>query len=90
MSSLTASAQKIQELARSHWGIENRLHWCLDMRFKEDSSRVRTHHSAENLTIIRKMALNLLRRDPASMPLKRKMLRASLELDYLKARLVNR
>ena len=51
---------------RSHWGIENSLHWGLDMAFQEDESRVRTGHiahTAHNLSLLRRMALNLLRRE---------------------------
>lgn len=46
---------------RGHWGIENRLHWCLDVCFKEDHSRVRTGHAAANLSRVRRLSMNLLR-----------------------------
>lgn len=48
---------------RGHWGIENRLHWLLDMTFQEDSSRIRKGHGAENYSRLRRIALNLLRQD---------------------------
>ncbi len=45
---------------RSHWGVENRLHWVLDMAFREDESRIRTGHAAHNISILRRLALNLV------------------------------
>jgi predicted transposase YbfD/YdcC len=48
---------------RTHWAIENRLHWVLDVTFREDDSRVRDHHAARNLAILRKVAINLVSRD---------------------------
>ncbi len=48
---------------RAHWQIKNRLHWVLDMAFREDESRVRTADAAENLAVLRPLALNLLRRE---------------------------
>jgi predicted transposase YbfD/YdcC len=49
---------------RSHWGIENKLHWVLDVAFREDYARNRKDHSAANLAILRKITLNLLRLEP--------------------------
>ena len=63
ISSLRADAKTLLESARSHWGIENSMHWVLDMGFREDESRVRKGNSAENLSILRRMAMNLLRQD---------------------------
>ena len=48
---------------RGHWGIENKLHWQLDVSFREDQCRVRAGHGAENLSRLRRLALNLLKRD---------------------------
>lgn len=64
LSSLPADAQPIARAVRSHWGIENGLHWVLDMAFREDESRVRRGHSAENLAVLRKLALTLIQQDP--------------------------
>ena len=50
-------------LARGHWGIENGLHWILDVAFREDGSRIRTGHAPTNLGIIRHFALNLIKSD---------------------------
>lgn len=56
-------AERIGKLIRGHWGIENGEHWCLDMAFREDESRVRVDHGDENLAVMRRIALNLLKRD---------------------------
>ena len=50
-------------MIRAHWGIEHRLHWVLDMAFDEDRSRVRRGQGARNLAVLRKITLNLLRRE---------------------------
>ena len=61
LSSLPADAERIARAVRSHWEIENRLHWCLDVQFNEDQSRVRSAYAANNLAIVRHIAMNLLR-----------------------------
>ena len=66
ISSLESDAGRLLQATRSHWGIENRLHWVLALSFREDESRVRTGNASENLAIIRHMALNLLRKDRTS------------------------
>ena len=63
LSSLPGDAKLIAEAVRSHWGIENSLHWVLDMAFREDESRVRLGHSAQNLAVLRKLALTLIQQD---------------------------
>lgn len=55
------TAAQILEAKRSHWGIENKLHWVLDMQFREDESRARADNSAENLNVLRHWAYNLLK-----------------------------
>lgn len=64
LSSLPGDAKTIAQAVRSHWGIENQVHWVLDVAFREDASRARIGHSPANLALIRKLALNLLRVDP--------------------------
>ena len=65
LSSLAGDAGEIARAVRSHWGVENSLHWVLDLGFREDESRVRTAHAQENLTVVRKLALALIQHDPA-------------------------
>lgn len=68
---------------RQHWGIENQQHWVLDVQFGEDACRTRNNHSAENLAVIRRMALNVLRHNgPARDSIQRRKLRAALNDDY--------
>ena len=59
----TMSAEQIMAAKRSHWGIENGLHWVLDMAFREDESRARKDYSAENFNVLRHMAYNILNAD---------------------------
>ena len=69
---------------RSHWSIENSLHWVLDVVFKEDESRIRKDHAPENISLIRKMALNMLKKEnteKSGIAIKRKM--AGWDTDYL-------
>lgn len=56
-------AELLQKLIRQHWGIENQCHWILDVTWKEDASRIRKKHAAENVALLRKLALNLLKAD---------------------------
>ena len=68
---------------RQHWGIENQQHWVLDVQFREDACRTRNGHSAENLAVIRRMALNVLcHNGPARDSIRRRKLRAALNDDY--------
>ncbi len=60
IASLPQNAKLVSSAVRSHWGIENSLHWILDMTFREDESRIREGNSAENMAIIRHTALNML------------------------------
>ena len=69
---------------RSHWGIANQLHWVLDMAFREDESRVRIDHAVENLSVLRHMTLNLLKKEmTAKGGIHAKRLQAGWDLDYL-------
>ena len=61
ISSLAPDAEKIAHAVRSHWEVENRLHWCLDVQFGDDYARGRSGHVAHNLALVRHIALNLLR-----------------------------
>jgi predicted transposase YbfD/YdcC len=61
ISTLPADAAKIGRAVREHWGIENRLHWCLDVTYNDDASRIRKDHGPQNMTVLRRLAVNLLR-----------------------------
>lgn len=63
LSSLPVDAAAFARAVRGHWAIENQCHWVLDMVFGEDQSRARTGHAVANLGLLRRLALNLLRRD---------------------------
>lgn len=63
ISSLPSDAKTFAQASRGHWGIENGLHWSLDVAFREDESRIRIGHAATNLGIIRHFALNLIKQD---------------------------
>jgi predicted transposase YbfD/YdcC len=63
LTSLPPDAKELGRLIRNHWAIENGQHWCLDMGFNEDQSRVRADHGDQNLAAIRRIALNLLKQD---------------------------
>ncbi len=90
LSSLGNDAEKFARAVRGHWGIENRLHWVLDMVFGEDDSRARSGYAVEDLAVTRRLAVNLLRRDKTcKRSLKGKLLRAALDPDYLKSILKN-
>ena len=68
---------------RNHWGIENNLHWQLDVSFHEDASRVENRHGAENLSLFRKLALSLLKQNPRPTSMARKRKAAAVDPGYL-------
>ncbi len=84
LSSLTVDAVRFAEAVRGHWSIENSLHWILDVVFREDDSRVRVGHAAENLALIRRVALNMLQQEKTlKRGVKTKRLKAALDERYL-------
>jgi len=81
---LPADATLLARAVRSLWGIENRLHWVLNIAFREDESRVRSGHAAENLAVLRHLALNLLRQErTAKVGVKAKRLMCGWDGRYL-------
>lgn len=83
LTSLDGGVERFAHASRGHWGIENRLHWSLDVVFHEDDSRIRTDHSPENMTLIRKIALNLITKETSKGSKKRKRLKAGWDNDFL-------
>lgn len=83
LSSLPADAAELGRVIRLHWRIEDTLHWVLEVTFREDGSRVRAGHGAENLALVRRLALSLLKQDDSKGSLKGKRLRAGWDNDFL-------
>ena len=83
ISSLPPLARLLLASIRAHWGIENSCHWVLDVVFKEDASRTRTQNADDNLALMRKIALNLIRHHPAKGSLKGKRYRSALNESFL-------
>ncbi len=84
ISSLPGQADQLLTTVRSHWGIENQVHWCLDLTFREDDSRVRKGDGAQNFSILRRLALNLLRYEKtAKIGINGKRLKAGWDQNYL-------
>ncbi len=83
ITSLEADARAFARAVRNHWGIENGLHWTLDVTFREDQSRLRKGHGPENFAVLRHIALNLLRQEPSQKSLPRKRLACALDPEYL-------
>ena len=83
-SSLSPDAKQLAKSIRSHWGIENPLHWVLDVAFREDECRIRTGHAAENFALLRHLALSALNQETtAKLGIKNKRRRAGWDNDYL-------
>lgn len=84
ISSLPGEPNLLNTVVRTHWTIENQLHWVLDVAFREDDSRVRRGYAPENLAVLRHIALNLLKREHTSkLSIQNKRLRAAWDNDYL-------
>ena len=84
ISSLRSDAERLLQAVRGHWGIENKVHWVLDIAFREDDCRIRKGYGAENFAVLRHIALNLLRRETsAKRSIKGKRMKAALDEEYL-------
>lgn len=85
ISSLPLDAQRFARAVRGHWGIENSLHWSLDVTFREDDSRARTRNAAQNVASLRRIALNLIKKDRSQdCSQKTKRFAAAIDPDFLK------
>jgi predicted transposase YbfD/YdcC len=84
ISSLPNNAEVFGQSVRSHWGIENSLHWILDVALNEDDCRIRKDNAPENFAVLRHVAVNLLGRDSTSKHgIKNKQFRAAMDNEYL-------
>lgn len=84
ISSLLTQAKELQRAIRLHWGIENKLHWVLDVAFSEDASRKRAGNASQNFSILSKIALNLLKNETSERQgIKGKRLKAAYDQNYL-------
>lgn len=84
LSSLACDAVAIGRAIRVHWGIENQLHWVLDVTFGEDNSRIRTGHSPENMALLRRLAISLLNQETSTKrSLRQKAKRAAMDVNYM-------
>ena len=84
LSSLPLDGETFARAVRSHWGVENKVHWIMDVCFREDQSRARSGYAAENLATLRRLALNLLKRETTKKRgIKGKQLNASWDHAYL-------
>ena len=81
--SAAMTPERFGEVVRSHWAIENRLHWCLDVTMNEDQMRNRMDHAPQNLTTLRHMALNLVRQETSKGSLRKKLRRAAWSDSFL-------
>ena len=83
------SAEKYGTALRGHWGIENKLHWHLDVTLAEDANRVQQRQGAENLALVRRLAVALLKRHPGKESMACKRLAAAYDTDFLEEILQN-
>jgi predicted transposase YbfD/YdcC len=83
ISSLLPIASLILDASRQHWSVENSLHWTLDVTFREDDSRIRQDNAAQNMTLLRRLALNVIKQDPSKGSLRQKRYRAALDDSFL-------
>jgi predicted transposase YbfD/YdcC len=83
ISSLPADADKLASAIRAHWGVENSLHWVLDVHFRDDDCRIRKKNAPANFSAVKRATLNALRKAPGKHSLKSKRLIAAWDEDYL-------
>ncbi len=83
ITSLRYSAKRMGRYVRGHWGVENGLHWCLDVSFGEDENRTRQKNAGANLGVVRRVAASLLKQDKGKGSIKAKRLNAALDHNYL-------
>ena len=84
ISSTDVNAKRFGDAVRSHWGIENSLHWCLDVTFREDDSRIRTGNAPAIMSMMRHICMNLLKKEPSKLSIKQKRLNTAWNDDFRK------
>ena len=87
--SMESNLEEAAQVIRGHWAVENTLHWSLDVTFREDHSRVRIGHAAENLALVRRMALNILKHQEPQKSIKRKRRKCGWDNRYLLEALIS-
>lgn len=80
---LLPDASALLQAIRQHWTIENSFHWVLDVTFGEDRSRIRTGNAPQNISILRHLALNIIKRDTSKGGIKQKRYRAAMDNTFL-------
>jgi predicted transposase YbfD/YdcC len=80
--SIEPEARRFAQAVRSHWGVENSLHWCLDVTFREDDSRIRTGNGPAIMSMIRHICMNLLQKESSKLSIKKKRLKAAWNDDF--------
>lgn len=83
LSSAKLDAETFARAVRAHWGVENQVHWLLDVVFRDDLARLRTGHGPENMAVVKHIALNLLQQAKPTTSLKNRRKLAAWNLDYL-------
>ena len=82
INSIKAEAKLFAHAVRNHWGVENRLHWCLDVTFREDDCRIRTGNAPAIMSMMRHICLNLFQKESSKLSIKKKRLKAAWNDDY--------
>ncbi len=83
ITSRRGTAAELGNLIRRHWSVENELHWCLDVAFREDGNKTAAGHAGANLGLVRRVAASLLKQDTGKGSVKAKRLKAALDEDYM-------
>lgn len=83
ISSLPPQAEVLLEATRFHWAVENKLHWVLDVTFREDDARIRMGDAAQNMAIVRQFALNIIKKDLSKGSIRTKRFKAGLDTTFL-------
>lgn len=90
INSFDSDAKRFANAVRSHWGIENSLHWVMDVTFREDASKIHKDHGGKNVSWLRRLAITLIKRDTTIKDtIRGKRIRAGYNVDFLKQMLAS-